>query len=150
MKKTLWATFLLALLVTGCGKEKAPETKTAVRPDGLTEKQIEYGIGPIESVTLGALDPELAKKGQEKFVLKCSACHKLDERLVGPPLRGVTQRRRPEFIMNMMLNPDEMVKKHPVVKKLLGEYFVPMTFQNITQEDARAILEYLRSVEQGD
>ncbi len=50
--------------------------------------------------------------------------------------------------MNMMLNPGEMIKRHPVVKKLLAEYLTTMTFQNIDVQDARAILEYLRWVHQ--
>jgi hypothetical protein len=46
----------------------------------------------------------------------------------------------------MILNPDEMVKKHPEVKAMLAEFYVPMTFQNVTEDDARAILEYLRTI----
>jgi hypothetical protein len=44
----------------------------------------------------------------------------------------------------MMLNPLEMTQKHPVTKELLGEYFTPMTPQGLTEEDARALLDYLR------
>lgn len=88
----------------------------------------------------------MAAKGAEVFELKCVACHKINERLVGPPLAGITTKRSPAFIMNMILNPDEMVKKHPEVKAMLAEFYVPMTFQNVTEDDARAILEYLRTL----
>ena len=111
----------------------------------LTPWQVENGIGPItEPLQLGEIDPALASRGEEIFNLKCSACHKLDERYVAPPLRDVTSRRTPEFVMNMILNPLEMTQRHPVTKELLGEYFTPMTPQGLTEEDARALLEYLR------
>jgi hypothetical protein len=47
--------------------------------------------------------------------------------------------------MNMALNPQEMVEKHPETKKLLAEFFVPMPNQNITKDEAREVLEYLRA-----
>jgi putative heme-binding domain-containing protein len=89
----------------------------------------------------------MAEQGAEIFATKCTACHKLDERYVGPPLRNVTKRRAPEFIMNQILNPDENVKKHPEGKKMLAEYLVPMTNMNLKEDEARAVLEYLRSEE---
>ena len=106
------------------------------------------GIGPVDTVVLAdTINPELAQKGAEVFKLKCSACHQLDQRIVGPPLRGVTKRRRPEWIMNMILNATEMVQKDPMARKLLSLYYVPMTPQNPTKEEARAVLEYLRQVD---
>jgi hypothetical protein len=46
--------------------------------------------------------------------------------------------------MNMILNPQEMVQKDPTAQALLEEFLVPMTFQNVTPEETRAILEYFR------
>ena len=54
----------------------------------------------------------MAEKGQELFTQKCSACHKMGERYVGPPLGGVVARRGPTFVMNMALNP-ERFKQFP-------------------------------------
>lgn len=112
--------------------------------------ELEHGIGPIKEVALGRISNELADQGKTIFTTKCSACHKVGERYVGPDLKDVTKRRTPEFIMNMILNPDEMVKRHPVVKELLTTYLTPMTFQNVSQEDARAILEYFRLADHDD
>ncbi len=132
----------------GAGENEAVKEATTPKlsPEGLTQEQIKHGIGPIGALTLGPQDDVLAAKGAEVFELKCVACHKINERLVGPPLAGVTTKRSPAFIMNMILNPDEMVKKHPEVKAMLAEFYVPMTFQNVTEDDARAILEYLRTL----
>ena len=46
--------------------------------------------------------------------------------------------------MNMILNPEEMVQRHPEAKAMLAEYIAPMANQSLTQEEARAILEYIR------
>ena len=48
--------------------------------------------------------------------------------------------------MNMILNPVEMVTKHPEAKKMFAQYPTQMTFQNVTQDDARMMLEYFRSL----
>jgi len=116
---------------------------------GLTEFEMNYGIGPVKKrIFLPQINKALVKKGEQVFKMKCSPCHKLDERYIGPAQRYATERRPPEYIMNMMLNPDEMVKRHPEAKKLLAEYLSPMTNQNVTEEDARNVLEYLRFVAQ--
>lgn len=156
MKSILLWVFLVSLFaIGGCGKgSDTPQSKSqgssaqsgvSQAASGLTQFEMEHGIGPItQPITLGPIDNNLADKGAKIFETKCTSCHKLNERYVGPSLGNVTARRKPEFIMNMILNPDGMLKKHPEVRKLLADYLTPMTFQNVTQEDARAILEYLR------
>ncbi|MFN3874198.1 MAG: c-type cytochrome [Ignavibacterium sp.] len=146
--------FLLSFMFSSCGgdEQKAADfsKSKSVNTDltgGLSEFELENGIGPVkQKLELGPIDPKLVKKGEEIFNTKCVACHKLDERYVGPAQRDVFKRRTPEFIMNMMLNPTEMQEKHPVVKKLLAEYMTQMTNQNLSFDDARAILEYFREV----
>ena len=145
----------LAVSAAACGGGESPpdagvsstsaEAPEAPAPSGLTADELEFGIGPIRSLELGDLDPTLAAVGDELFAVKCSACHKLDERYIGPALRDVTEHRNPEYIMNMILNPEEMVKNHPVAKQLFAEFnFTPMANQQLSEEDARAVLEYLR------
>jgi len=103
------------------------------------------GFGPVSEIKLGKeIDESLSAKGKEVFETKCSACHKFEEKYVGPALKGVTQKREPEWIMNMILNPQEMTQKDPVAQELFAEHLVQMTSQNVTQDDARAILEYMR------
>ena len=106
------------------------------------------GVGPITQVNIPAtVDAALAAKGKAVFETKCSACHKLDERYVGPALGGVTTRRTPEWVMNMILNPVEMTQKDPVAQEMFGEFLIQMTFQNVSQDEARQILEYFREVD---
>jgi len=149
MIKKTGIILISTLILMNCGgdSETIRETKVPkLSPEGLTQDQLKHGIGPIVSFTLGPQNDALVQKGLDVFTVKYVACHKVSERLVGPPLAGVTNKRSPAFILNMILNPDEMVKKHPEVKAMLAEYFVPMAFQNVTEDDARAILEYLRTL----
>jgi cytochrome c len=137
----------LTFLFTACGNNQrpAPSANTPPPGSGLTPFQMENGIGPVKStVELAAFDAKLATLGQGFFESKCNACHKVEDRYIGPALTGILTKRTPAYVMNMMLNPDEMVKRHPVAKQLLAEYLAPMPFQNVTLDEARAIVEYLR------
>jgi mono/diheme cytochrome c family protein len=106
------------------------------------------GIGPVKNVDIPEeIDEQMAMQGQEVFEAKCTACHEFAERYVGPALRGVSQARKPEWIMNMILNPEVMVKEDETAQELLAEYIAPMANQGITEEEARAILEYFRQID---
>jgi mono/diheme cytochrome c family protein len=140
--------FVLLISLISCGGNDEQQAKQKpANPGGLTDFEMENGIGPIkEKLQLAEIDPAMVGQGEEIFKVKCAACHKLDERFVGPAQRYTADRRSPEYIMNMILNPDEMTKKHPTGQKMLAEYLAPMTNMNLTREEARQVLEYLRSV----
>lgn len=125
--------------IVSCGGEKSEQTQSS--------NENSKGIGPIKSVTLGTLDQGMADRGKKQFEAKCSACHKFEEKVVGPGLQDVTLRRTPEWIMNMILNPVEMTQQDPIGQELLGEHLVQMTFQNVKEEEAREILEYFRKMD---
>jgi cytochrome c len=136
---------LVAVLVA-CGARDEEDPAPAAGSGELTAEELEKGIGPVRSVTLGPIDETMRQEGQQLFEMLCTACHALDERRIGPPLRQVTTERAPEYIMNMMLNPTEMTERHPVARQLFIDYnFAPMADQNLTEDQARRILEYLRA-----
>ncbi len=144
------AVLTLALVAGGCGeKEERKEGEGREQEkteEQLTPFQLEHGIGPVkEPIQLGAIDPAMVTAGKTLFEIKCTGCHKMDTLYVGPALGEVTTRRTPAFIMNMILNPQEMVEYHPVAKQMLAERMSFMANQNLTLEEARAVLEYLRT-----
>jgi len=144
--KNLKLSIITFFLIIGCSNSKPEETE--IKNEKRTENASDIGIGPIKKVEISKeIDIKLVKKGEEIFNLKCSACHKLEERYVGPPIKGITKRRKPEWIMNMILNPVEMTQKDPIAKQLLSEYLTQMTFQDVKEDEARAILEYFRYVD---
>jgi mono/diheme cytochrome c family protein len=141
----LFGILLIGLLAVGCGDD-ANGPRADVEEEGLTAFQLEHGIGPItEEVELGPLDEDLATQGEQVFQLNCEACHRMEERFVGPPLGDVVDRRSPAFILNFILNPEQMAREHPEGQALMREYPLVMPFQNISEDEARAILEYLRT-----
>ncbi len=126
--------------------ESAESSKTTAETksnDPLQNK----GIGPIKDLKLGELNEEMVATGKKIYEVKCIACHNISEKLIGPPQAGVLKRRSPEWVMNLMLNPEEMLKKDPIAIELLKEYNnIPMTNQQLTEEEARAILEFFRTI----
>ena len=61
-------------------------------------------------------------KGASAFKQKCTACHKANVKLIGPAMQGIYERRSPEWVMNILLNPTEMLKNDPIARALLKEY----------------------------
>ncbi|MEJ2112953.1 MAG: cytochrome c [Flavobacteriaceae bacterium] len=153
----------IALLIGCGGKEekkkesitiqKQTETKAVVdKTESIpASKKVDLsnkGIGPITSVTLGAeIDQKMVAHGADVYKKMCTACHRSDKKFIGPAPTGILERRTPEWIMNMILNPEEMVQKDPLAKELLIEFNgSPMANQNLTEEEARAVLEYFRTL----
>lgn len=104
------------------------------------------GTGKFTSVDIASkLDPAMATAGDKIYEVKCSGCHKLtDEKLVGPGWKGVTSRHKPEWIMNFVTNTDEMITKDPKAQAMLEICLVRMPNQNLTDTDARDLLEFMR------
>ncbi len=109
------------------------------------------GIGPIDHVDLGdEIDQDMAAAGEAYFNSVCIACHQIETRMVGPALKGVLDDRSPEWVMNMILNTNEMLEKDETAKALLEIYQAPMTYMGTTEQEARELVEYFRTVSDRD
>lgn len=152
MKKLFFAAVMLSFLIACGGGESTPESSTKAKPQSMVKKEIDpmqdKGVGVVTELVLPAeIDPVLAAKGDTIYQEKCTACHKPTEKFIGPAPKGVLDRRTPEWIMNMILDPERMVKENAAAKKLLIEFNgSPMANQNLTEEQARAVLEYFRTL----
>ena len=104
------------------------------------------GIGKFKNVELThPLDEKMVATGKNSYDVKCQSCHKLsEERLVGPGWKGVTDRRTPEWIMNFVTNVDEMIEKDTAAQKMLEVCLVRMPNQSLSDDEARAVLEFMR------
>ncbi|MGB5668239.1 MAG: cytochrome c [Maribacter sp.] len=158
MKKII-AILAIGGLIIGCGEKKEKkdgfemnrtkkEVKTETASEGVPIDLSNKGVGPITSVDFGdTVNAELAAQGEKTYSTICIACHMAEQRMIGPALKGVYERRSPEWVMNMILNPDRMIKEDPIAIALLKEYNnAIMLNQNLSEEDARAIAEYLRTL----
>ena len=124
--------------------EEFPEASKSAPEAVLTDPA--KGIGAIKNVTLKTpIETDRVSRGLAIYEMKCSACHKLDDqRFVGPGWKGVTERRQPEWIMNMVTNVEVMLDKDEEAQKLLELCLTRMPNQNVSIGDARDILEFMR------
>lgn len=100
-----------------------------------------------DTVVKVVIDKKLANQGKGIFNSKCFACHKLDQKLVGPPLRNITKTLSTEYLTKYLSNTSEMQKTDPNLKKLIKEYNgVLMPDQNLNKKQVAAVIEYLLSV----
>lgn len=160
------SALLLALIIAGCGgkedkksegfsieRSKTEEPKTEVVATGVPASQrvelLNKGVGPVKELTLETtIDTALAEEGKAVYDQLCLACHRVGKKFIGPAPNGILERRSPEWVMNMILNPEVMVVEDPLAKELFIEYNgSPMANQGLTIEQARAILEYFRTLE---
>ncbi|MCR9227262.1 MAG: cytochrome c [Flavobacteriaceae bacterium] len=159
MKKIVMV-LALGAMIASCGgkKEEKKEgfevsrTKTedtkAQSKEGVPVDLDNKGVGPITDLEFPEeINEEMAARGKAKYDAICVACHMIDQRMIGPALKGVYDRRSPEWVMNMILNPDGMLKEDPIAKALLKEYNnAIMLNQNLTEDEARDVAEYLRTL----
>ncbi len=145
MKKRNLFLWMLAFILWNCGgaekRADTPETDDSV----LLEQEEVHGTKVSKVELSNPLDQAMVKTGEAVYDMKCSSCHRLtDERLVGPGWAGVTQKREPEWIINMITNVDMMLDTDPDAQKMLEECLVRMPNQNVEAAEARGILEFMR------
>jgi len=149
----LIAIAVLGFFVFSCAPDKPQNQEEIPDQPAASKSAVEdvindptKGIGAVKSVTLNSpLEQDRVKRGLAIYEMKCSACHKLDDkRVVGPGWKDVTKIRKPEWIMNMITNVDVMQDKDPEAQKLLELCLMRMPNQNMSIGDARDILEFMR------
>ena len=151
MRKVLALTLVIFSLISCGGNDQAAkdENKSAATDatgDAAQAYDPNRGEGKFKNVDVGnSLNAAMASGGEKVFGVKCSGCHKLtDEKLVGPGWAGVTTRHKPEWIMNFITNTDEMITKDPKAQAQLEICLVRMPNQNLSDDDARNLLEFMR------
>ena len=154
MKKLFILSAATVLLFSFGGNESAkPAETTSTEPsaaapaEAAASADAAKGIGKFTNVEVGAtLDTKMADAGNAVYDVKCASCHKLtEERLVGPGWKGVTTRRKPEWIARMILHSGQMVKRDPVAKQLFKELMVEMPAQGVTDEEVGPLVSFLVS-----
>jgi hypothetical protein len=150
-RRIIWTTAMIMVISFGIIScvNNTPTSKEPLDTQELTKNQPEVHGTMIKAEDVQLTNPLNASwvtEGKGIYELKCQACHKLTtEKLVGPGWEGLTKKRKPEWIMNMITNVDMMLEQDPVAQKLLEECLVRMPNQNLTQDEARKVVEFQRS-----
>lgn len=150
-KKLLLAISLIItiIIIGSCGggsSSSQPGKKSSAKVN-TSDYDPNRGEGKFDetNVQAGPLNIDMAKRGKAIASTKCNSCHKMTpEKLVGPGLKDVTKRRSLHWLMNFITNPEPMIDKDPELQAQLEICLVRMPNQNLTEDDARNIVEYLR------
>lgn len=150
--KFVAVSLLNTLFFVSCNSSvhKGGGEKIEIRSNAPTEKKYDpnRGEGKFDenNFKLGKIDLTMAEKGKAISGTKCFSCHKItEERLVGPGWKGVTTRRKAHWIMNFITNPEPMIDKDPELQAQLEICLVRMPNQNLSEDDAIKIVEFMRS-----
>jgi hypothetical protein len=137
---------LLFISCGGDGEQAAKDTSSEANKKSASDYDPNRGIGKHSDLDLpDHIDTDLVNRGQGIVGTKCASCHKMTtERLVGPGLKGVTERRTPVWLMNFITDPDPMISVDPDLQEQLELCLVRMPNQNVSDDEARGIIEFFR------
>lgn len=82
------------------------------------------------------------------FRQNCASCHSIEQNLVGPALKGVTERRDSAWLYNFIINSQEMIQAgDPIAVELFNKFNkVPMpAHPHLEKEQIGSILSYIDS-----
>ncbi len=88
------------------------------------------------------------EEGKSIFMTRCAACHNVNQKLTGPALAGVNERRSIDWIINFVHSSQTMVKKGDPQAVALFEQFnkIPMPdHPDLTEDNIKQIVEYIKS-----
>jgi mono/diheme cytochrome c family protein len=139
MKLSSWSILIAALLIISSCNSGQQQQATEEETDAEEKSLVGY-------VDLNdPLEEDLIAQGADIFRDKCSRCHTLDTtEFFVPSFAGITNRRSPEWIMNMILNVDLMLEVDSVAHQLKKETQIKMPDRRLSVDQARAVLEYMR------
>ncbi|MEN8205056.1 MAG: copper chaperone PCu(A)C [Pseudomonadota bacterium] len=95
--------------------------------------------------------PELRSipRGEQIFRTRCASCHSITGNeladALGPDLLGVTRKREPQWLLDWLKAPDQMLKKKdPVAMALYKQYNnLAMPNMRLNKEEALSLLDYM-------
>lgn len=87
-----------------------------------------------------------AAKGKELFEQNCTSCHAINEKLIGPALAGVHERRQEGWLIKWVKNSTAMIKAgDPIATKLFEDNnkSVMTSFEDFSDDQIKDILAYI-------
>jgi cytochrome c551/c552 len=88
-----------------------------------------------------------AQKSPEDNFKTCAACHSIGKgRLVGPDLKGVTEKYEEAWLIKFIQSSQTMVKNGDErAVKIFEEFKIPMPDNNLSDDEVKALLEYIKN-----
>ena len=94
------------------------------------------------------LDPAAVEQGKTLFATNCTVCHAISDRVVGPALAGVTERRTTPWLVQFIKNSQKLIQSgDSEAVALYNEYNkVQMpSFDYFSDEEVMSILAYIEN-----
>jgi cytochrome c1 len=102
------------------------------------------GVGPITKLELTTISDSLMQRGQQLFKDECSQCHTMEFKNSGPDISDILAVRKPEWIVNFLLNKEEMLQRDSLAIGTRLKYNEDCGANIKNKNEALEILEYLR------
>jgi mono/diheme cytochrome c family protein len=106
---------------------------------------------PEDSTKTGGTgaSPEMITAGESLFKNNCSSCHSPFEVVVGPALKGVSQRRPIEWIIKFVHNSNKVIhdEKDPYAVALYNKFnkTAMNTFPTLSEQEIKSIVAYVEN-----
>ncbi|MCS6895241.1 MAG: cytochrome c [Bacteroidia bacterium] len=92
---------------------------------------------------------DTSEKGKTIFNQRCAACHKLEQKLIGPPLARISERRSEAWFVKFVSNSQAFIQSGDAqavaVFKEYNQQIMP-PFTDLSEADIKSIWSYLNSV----
>ena len=98
-------------------------------------------------ISIAPQQKEINHPGQKLFKANCTPCHRIHQKLIGPALAGVLERRDSLWVVKMIRNSSQLIASgDPTAVKLFRDYSgTQMTsFTSFSDEELRSLLEYIK------
>lgn len=102
------------------------------------------GIGPIDTLVLETINDSLMNRGKKLFETKCTQCHTMEFKNVGPEISDLLAYREPEWVVNFLINKDKMLAKDSLAMYTRSKYEADCGAEITSKDEAKEILEYFR------
>ena len=99
-------------------------------------------------IITGNLYANPIEEGKALFMNRCAACHNVNQRLTGPALAGIDERRSMEWIISFVRSSSEMIKKGDQDAVSVYEQFnkIPMpNHTDLSDDNIKQIVEFIKS-----
>mgnify|MGYP000103158582 CR=1 FL=1 len=110
-----------------------------------------YRLTGTSLALLGLAWTQNADKGKILFQQRCAACHKLDQKLIGPPLAGLESRLKKEWFFRFVANSQALIqagdKEAVAVYNEYNKQVMP-PFPDLTPADLEDLWAYINSVKE--
>ncbi len=100
----------------------------------------------IASINTAVAQEVSADRGKELFTSKCTSCHKIGKKMIGPDLTGISEKREESWLISWIRNNQEMIKAGDADAVAIYEEYnkTAMTaFPELSDDDIRSILVYI-------